>query len=520
MASAGKESFKQDLVVSIRYRNELPPPPMPPKFLDIDTGGISQYLTTSYASSLARREEPNIDVDAEGGMPIDMIGIPGYFLGDESAIMAPDTAPLLDPADQALMMSVDQLKSQGARNNVSFLRKNQYLSSQNARMGEPLKASTPKPKAMNRKPTAQDRNDKETIKKHIQKGFDIAYPDSIPYNPPESRSQPSNDAERRAWREPRHPDNHRAKPVAIYPVLPDLETGTDAANWGRVKFEKPPVAAFHGKRDDRIDSALFMAVPNHEAEAIWQRKKDAFDRDPRNYEDPGPSPPYTYVMTLPQNSEQASLVRRVLFAGHPDASDSSIRDQIFEETEDGTLRIPFNRARIYPTVQQTAIAANRFMALGLYNPDSPNNTIPPSKEKRAQGTAAYFYPISENLRFKTDRSKLSKPSRPEGEEEVYIDRMMVGLTEPNVNQLSERTLFRGKFDDRFKDEWERLEGEAMKWRDELEKEQGQGQDVEMEGAAGEGRVNGDGEGREVQGREMLSRQSVEADGDADAMDDE
>jgi RNA polymerase II-associated factor 1 len=85
MAAAGDpKGFKQDMVVSIRYRNDLPPPPMPPKFLDIDNGGLAQYLTTSFASAMARREEPNIEVDAEGGMPIDMIGIPGYFLGDES----------------------------------------------------------------------------------------------------------------------------------------------------------------------------------------------------------------------------------------------------------------------------------------------------------------------------------------------------------------------------------------------------------------------------------------------------
>jgi hypothetical protein len=79
-----KAGFKQDMVVSTRYRNDLPPPPMPPKLLDIDNGGLAQYLTTSFASAMARREEPNIEVDAEGGMPIDMIGIPGYFLGDES----------------------------------------------------------------------------------------------------------------------------------------------------------------------------------------------------------------------------------------------------------------------------------------------------------------------------------------------------------------------------------------------------------------------------------------------------
>src|SRR3984957_21318015 len=64
-----KAGFKQDMVVSTRYRNDLPPPPMPPKLLDIDNGGLAQYLPTSFASAMARREEPNIEVDAEGGMP-------------------------------------------------------------------------------------------------------------------------------------------------------------------------------------------------------------------------------------------------------------------------------------------------------------------------------------------------------------------------------------------------------------------------------------------------------------------
>src|ERR1700761_2932117 len=171
-----KAGFKQDMVVATRYRNDLPPPPMPPKLLDIDTGGLAQYLTTSYASGLAKREEPNIEVDAEGGMPIDMIGVPGYFLGDESAIMAPEIAPVLDPADQALMMSLDQLKTQGAKNNVSFLRKTQYMhASQAAKTSEPFmrpsaraqRNTAPKPPP----PAPISRDDPENIKRQIQKGF-------------------------------------------------------------------------------------------------------------------------------------------------------------------------------------------------------------------------------------------------------------------------------------------------------------------------------------------------------------
>ncbi|KAJ5242822.1 uncharacterized protein N7469_001149 [Penicillium citrinum] len=45
-----------------------------------------RFVTPGFASNLARREEPNIDVDAEGGMPIDLVGIPGLHLGDESGM--------------------------------------------------------------------------------------------------------------------------------------------------------------------------------------------------------------------------------------------------------------------------------------------------------------------------------------------------------------------------------------------------------------------------------------------------
>lgn len=82
--SRSAESYHQDYIASLRYRNDLPPPDMPPKFLDIPHEGLSRFIKAPFASNLTRREEPNIDVDAEGGMPIDLIGIPGLHLGDES----------------------------------------------------------------------------------------------------------------------------------------------------------------------------------------------------------------------------------------------------------------------------------------------------------------------------------------------------------------------------------------------------------------------------------------------------
>lgn len=74
----------QDYIAKIRYSNQLPPPPNLPKLLDIPGTGLndSKYTGAGYASRLVREQPLNIEADAELGMPIDLIGIPGVFDGD------------------------------------------------------------------------------------------------------------------------------------------------------------------------------------------------------------------------------------------------------------------------------------------------------------------------------------------------------------------------------------------------------------------------------------------------------
>lgn len=85
----------QDYIARIRYSNALPPPPHPPKLLDIPGTGLAsgQYTSAGYASRLAREQPLNIEADAELGMPIDVVGIPGIFDGDERGMCARARAP-------------------------------------------------------------------------------------------------------------------------------------------------------------------------------------------------------------------------------------------------------------------------------------------------------------------------------------------------------------------------------------------------------------------------------------------
>lgn len=457
--SSDAKGFKQDMVVSIRYRNDLPPPPMPPKLLDIDTGGLAQYLTTGYASALAKREEPNIEVDAEGGMPIDMIGVSGYFLGDESAIMAPEIRPVLDPADHALMMSLDQLKSQGAKNNVSFLRKTQYMTaSQMARVNDPFMRTNPRNRKMSEGKSATPalaREDKENIKRHVQKGFDLAYPDSVAFNSAEAKANPITPQEREAWKSPVHPDNPRLKPVEFYPIIPDLKSGTDLdGNWQALKFEKPPLPPHHGRRDDRIDVGLLTASENEALAPAWRAKQKAYLEHPNLYEDPGPEP-FVWSLSVPKQPDATSRIRKIFDDSNPAKDDPALIEPLVEESADGSSRIPFERVRVYPSATQMLVDPHRTMALSLVNGDKLSS----HSRFRKQGTAAYYYPILERLRMKADRGNLSRPRGQASQadpEDSMADQVMVQFKEPNAKEKKFRATFRGEYDALFEEEYEEL----------------------------------------------------------------
>ncbi|ETN42756.1 uncharacterized protein HMPREF1541_01914 [Cyphellophora europaea CBS 101466] len=460
---ADKGAFRQDLIVSSRYQNRLPPPPFAPKFLEIDTGGIDQYLTTSFASSLARREEPNIDVDAEGGMPIDMIGIPGYLAGDESAIMAPERPPILDPADQELMLSVDQIKKQGAGNNVSFLRKTQYLSTSSIRSTDPFtkNARSRQPVSMKTAPPV-DRDDKENVKRHVQKGFDLAYPDSIPYNVSEVTQIQRTKQEREAWEHPIHPSGDQSiRPVDYYPVLPDFEATTDeGGTFQRIKFDKAPLPAHHGKRDDRIDVATFQTLPNPALAAEWQAKLEAYERDPNAYDHPGPEP-HTFVMATPSDPSHVPLVRKFLYDGHPDKDDPAVSNPMLAESLSGEMRVPFERKRVYASNKQEAVDQRRFLALGLYDPNSSGNLVPPSDIKRKQGKAAYYYPVAEMIRLRPDRSKIANPSFQTDSDTPLADLFMYMPRQLDSREAYDRLQMRGRYDYAFENEYEELRAAAL-----------------------------------------------------------
>lgn len=103
-ASRSQPQVHQDYIARVRFTNSLPNPPNPPKLQDAPSSGLSndQYTHPGFGMKILREQPLNIEIDAELGMPIDLLGIPGIFEGDETCMFELSFAPLCRIANNTL----------------------------------------------------------------------------------------------------------------------------------------------------------------------------------------------------------------------------------------------------------------------------------------------------------------------------------------------------------------------------------------------------------------------------------
>ncbi|KAJ3772663.1 RNA polymerase II-associated protein [Lentinula raphanica] len=156
-------SFKKsklDLLVRVRYANPLPPPPCPPKLLDIPTDPM-RYAQPEFLNSIANNTPLPMIVDAECGMPLDLGNWESLWEenADDSALNPdPNNLPKLDPKDEFLAYESgssstymngnhigSSTSSTPALGQVAWLRKTEYTSDrvQRSTINEPKQAALP-----------------------------------------------------------------------------------------------------------------------------------------------------------------------------------------------------------------------------------------------------------------------------------------------------------------------------------------------------------------------------------------
>lgn len=186
---------RQDYIARIRYQNDLPPPPCPPKLLDIPID-IQKLTSWAFLSDLVRKQPPNMDLDMDQGMPLDMATVPGIFdREDEGECYPLDPLPQLDSKDAILLRDPSgDASSLRTQPNVSFLRRTEYISSEIVRQ-----------KSENR-PSSQSKDEKainpEAQLRAVEETFEAANVDLATL---------------------KHPKNKKLKAVESFAILPDFK---------------------------------------------------------------------------------------------------------------------------------------------------------------------------------------------------------------------------------------------------------------------------------------------------------
>ena len=391
--------------------------------------------------------------------------------------MAPEILPVLDPADHALMLTPEQLRNQNSKNvNVSFLRKTQYMSSANVRQNSEafMKSSRPRPrqKSISQAEAALARDDPINIRRHIQKGFDLVYPESAqPTSDPLARPTPT---ETNAWRNPTHADNPHLKPVSTYPILPDFDASTDIYGYASIKFDKPPLPALPGgKRDDRIDVALLNLVHIASAEAAYQKKLAKWESNKELYEHPG-AQPFEWDLSVPIAGPSAVAgIKRKLYT-------DDLSDRDVSQWYDG-LHDPNSVGDAGHGIEYA-----KERSFGAVSTDFPQQDLEPGIQRivalnlvEGEEKAAYFYPIVQRVRVRADRGKVGAKGINAAEGDENWNHVMLRVREPDAEELARRFWTRGQVDSRFGEEFERMKRAAE------EEEMGQDEDGEEVEEVGE-----------------------------------
>ncbi|KAK7430058.1 hypothetical protein QQZ08_003449 [Neonectria magnoliae] len=407
---SGERMIQQDFIARIRFSNALPPPPHPPKLLDIPNTGLAsgQYTTPGFASRLAREQPLNMEADAELGMPLNLVGMPGVFDGDERSIQAPAHPPALHPHDRPLLRPIAALgKLKVAEANVSFLRRTEYISSTSTKRHD-----GPTPRALlakankGRRVVEASADSPQVIKRKIDKSFEIA-------------EQDMKDPKR-----VKHPSKRHLKLVDVSPLIPDLDAFPDSGAYVALKFLNNPVASSN-EYDKRLISSIFKPIDRTQAEEdAYDAALEAHQQDPLN--NPKPGNLMNYDFYLSQSSSAGDRFRRKFDVENPDHDD----EELYTHEGDTGGCFQFHRLRAYETATEMEFdhAAKYDEEIILaFNED----TFYPNQK------GVYYYPVMQKSTIRPQRTKnIARTIGLADEEEQIIDQLDITISDP-TEQLRE-----------------------------------------------------------------------------------
>lgn len=384
---------RQDYIANVRYTNNLPPPPLNPRFLkyNITHSLTPQQENDALMSSLLRKDYMALfigQIDEEYGMPVNPIEMPDYT----EALKGKNISDIpLHAKDRALLRDAGIGNINKSEPGVSFLRRTEYIAERAASKSDD-RANAAAKKA------EEEKADPDSQLRAVEASFDHAQ---------ESLEN---------FAKLRHPRKKHLKPVAAFPLLPDTSM-----------------------MDTQLLNVKFAGSASLSRELELKRRQEG-DR----YDEAFQTKALRSAIFKPITSEDGEWVSLYQL------KDKNAIDELTEQLQSTDKEQPINlldeeeatgKPFVYRHFKNYDMHFHRFskpyeeLALKLVPVDG-------NSKKRS---AALYYPISGRVELKKHRaSNNSEINR--FLDDSTIDVINFRLREPNTNELKKMDLVRSEYD--------------------------------------------------------------------------
>lgn len=388
---------RQDYVVKARYINNLPPPPLNPKFLkyNITENVSSEEENQQLLSSLFRKENFTRfigQIDEEYGMALNLLNVPGFLDGtNPQAIYGQDSGNMLHPRDRVLLRDAGIGRVNKSEPGVSFLRRTEYIAERLASRGEDLQPDIAKK-------NTQEKLDPESQLLAVEESFDKAQ---------ETLANPSLI---------KHPRKKNLKAVSTWPLLPD--TSMMDTKFLGVKFSG-------------------SASLTRELEALKRIQKEDYDEKLQKDS-------IKHALYIPITSEDGEWVSLYQLKDRKgldslnEKMESLEKEQpgnLLDEEDDQAETYPFKLTKNYDMHYHRFSKPYEELALKFV----------PEERGSKKRLAAYYYPVSGRVELKKHRASANKEIN-RFIEQSTVDMVNFKLREPNTSELKKMDVIRSEYD--------------------------------------------------------------------------
>ncbi|ODV81136.1 DNA-directed RNA polymerase II regulator [Suhomyces tanzawaensis NRRL Y-17324] len=409
--SKQSKPIRQEYITKIRYTNNLPPPPLNPKFLQYNlTENVTPKQEAEYLmSSLFRKENFRglIDnVDEELGMNLNLINNRGFLDdGNDSVIYnmvkseqdgVKSEKPVsvkLHPKDRILLRDAGIGKISKSEPGVSFLRRTEYIADK-----DPVKNASSTLDQNNKKST-EERHDANSQLQAVESSFEKA------------QETLTNFATLK------HPRKKHLTAVDAWPLLPD--TSMMDTKFLTVKFigsasvdretelaRRQEGSKFNEKfHRDALESAIFKPITSADGEWISLYQV----RDPKK---------------ASELNEKLHSTERERPVNLLDEDDNTLEEYRFKHTKNYEMN---------------------FQRFTKPNEELSIKFIPEEVEGTKKRKVAYYYPVTGRIDLKKHRASTNSEVN-RFLKDTTIDAINFKLREPNTSELKKMDAIRSEFD--------------------------------------------------------------------------